>query len=419
MKRRSMFGLAGVVAAAVLASATVVPGSAATATSPGSLDPSFGTRGISQAKFSFPGVAHDAVLLANGDILVGGDFGVARFRPDGKLDTTFGTGGFGSAGFNTIGEGGGWLAVQADGKIVWVGTTADSTGGTFKFAVARFNATGTLDAAFGNAGQATVEFFAPPLQGAQEFADAVVIQPDGKILVAGSARQGQNKFAPIQGALVRLNSNGTSDRSFGNGGQALSGGQVGRISALGLDQAGDIFALPAHAEFSPSGQLDANTTAAPITISSHGNADAFLASGQTEHGATVGVARRDVDVQVQRFTANGSVVSSSSTFDFSGASGLDQARDSAAAVAIQPNGQTVLAGSRCCAVIPAFGLARVNADGSLDSTFGSGGVVTTNIPSGFGYLGALIQPDGKIIALGGGTDNSTGQTEIILARYFG
>jgi uncharacterized delta-60 repeat protein len=91
--------------------------------------------------------------------------------------------------------------------------------------VTRFNANGSLDTSFGSGGQAGVagvEFFAPPMEGAQEFARAVLVQPDGKILVAGSARQGQIRFAPIQGALARFNANGTLDTSFGSGGKILS-----------------------------------------------------------------------------------------------------------------------------------------------------------------------------------------------------
>src|SRR6185437_4809580 len=153
------------------------------------------------------GGATDAILQSNGDIVVSTGSGVARFLPTGQLDATFGSGG-GLQG----------VALQPDGKIIWVGsqnTPGFPAFGTFSFALARFNANGTLDTSFGTGGQARVEFFAPPMQGAQEFARAVLVQPDGKILVAGSARQGQIRFAPIQGALARFNGNGTLDTSFG------------------------------------------------------------------------------------------------------------------------------------------------------------------------------------------------------------
>src|SRR6476646_1427271 len=246
---------------------------------PGSLDPTFGNGG----KVLTPGGgASDAIMQPNGDIVVSTGSGVARFLPTGQLDTAFGSGGLASAGF-VGGEGLQGVALQPDGKIIWVGsqnTPGFPAFGTFSFAVARFNANGTLDASFGAGGRDSVEFFAPPMQGAQEFARAVLVQPDGKILVAGSARQGQIRFAPIQGALARFTADGTLDTSFGTGGKVLSSSLPNGITALGLDAAGNIFTLPIRAEFSPSGQADAGVTPAAITASSQGGSSAFLPSGQ-------------------------------------------------------------------------------------------------------------------------------------------
>ena len=138
-----------------------------------------------------------------------------------------------------------------------------------------------------------MEFFAPPMEGAQEFARAVLVQPDGKILVAGSARQGQIRFAPIQGALARFKANGTLDTSFGTGGKILSSSLPNGITALGLDAAGNIFTLPIRAEFSPSGQADASVTPAAITASSHGGSSVFLPSGQFVQATGFTVAKHD------------------------------------------------------------------------------------------------------------------------------
>src|SRR6185312_13049262 len=165
--------------------AILVKAQAAAASTPGSLDPTFGSGG---KVLSAGGGATDAILQSNGDIVVSTGSGVARFLPTGKLDATFGTGGLASAGF-VGGEGLEGVALQPDGKIIWVGsqnTPGFTPFGTFSFAVARFNASGSLDTSFGTGGQASTEFFAPPMQGAQEFARAVLVQPDGKILVAGS-----------------------------------------------------------------------------------------------------------------------------------------------------------------------------------------------------------------------------------------
>jgi uncharacterized delta-60 repeat protein len=254
------------------------------------------------------------------------------------------------------------------------------------------------------------------MQGAQEFARAVLVQPDGKILVAGSARQGQIRFAPIQGALARFNANGTLDTSFGTGGKILSSSLPNGITALGLDAAGDIFTLPIRAEFSPSGQAGAAVTPAPITASSHGGSSVFLPSGQFVQANGVTVAKHDVDVQVQRFNADGTIASASPAFDYSGAVGLDQAIDSAGAVAVQANGQAVAGGAHFLSTSP-FGLARVYPDGTLGTGFGSGGVLTTTFNGNEAVEAVLIQPDGKIIAAGFSDNNTTGQSFIALARY--
>ncbi len=395
--------------------AILVKTQAAAAGTPGSLDPTFGNGG----KVLTPGGGvTDAIMQPNGDIVVSGGFGVARFLPTGTLDTTFGTSGMASVGF-IGGQSRTGVALQPDGKIIWVGsqnTPGFPAFGTFSFAVARFNANGTLDTSFGTGGHASVEFFAPPMQGAQEFADAVLVQPDGKILVAGSARQGQIRSAPIQGAIARFNANGTLDASFGTGGKILSSSLPSGITALGLDAAGSIFTLPTRAEFSPSGRADAAVTPATIASNSAGGSSVFLPSGQFVQADGVTVVRHDDDVRVQRFNADGSLASASPAFDYSGAAGLDQARDSVGAVAVQANGQGVVGGAHFLST-SIFGLARVNPDGTLDAGFGSGGVLTTTINGNEAVQAVLIQPDGKIIAVGNSANNATGQSFIVLARY--
>jgi hypothetical protein len=102
--------------------AILVKAQAVAASTPGSLDPTFGTGGKMLTDLGVgAGVPSDAVLQANGDIVVSGGFGVARYLPTGKLDTTFGTGGLASAGF-VGGESGTGVALQPDGKIIWAGS---------------------------------------------------------------------------------------------------------------------------------------------------------------------------------------------------------------------------------------------------------------------------------------------------------
>jgi uncharacterized delta-60 repeat protein len=131
------------------------------------------------------------------------------------------------------------------------------------------------------------------------------------------------------------------------------------------------------------------------------------------------IRRTDFDVQVQRFNADGTSASASTAFDYASTSGL-AARDSGGAVAVQANGQAVTAGAHAESTqttqTSVFGLARVNADGSLDAGFGTGGVLTTKIQGNDAALVLLIQPDGKILAVGE-SQNPAGVTDLVLARY--
>jgi uncharacterized delta-60 repeat protein len=418
VKKRTPAALAGTLVLGLAVG--LAPASTAVAGTAGSLDPTFGKGGIvltnlglNAAGSQIQGVPSDAALLANGDIVVAGNFGLVRYLPNGSLDTTFGTGGLAQLPPTGIASFPPGLAVQPDGKYLWAGEATAPNGSNGAFAAVRFNANGTLDQTFGTGGLATTAFPNSNVQGA----DAVLVQPNGKILLGGEALQ-NSYHAPADAALARFNANGTLDQTFGSGGQVLSTASIGNITSLGVDAAGDIFVLPAHAEFSPTGQLDPSVTPAAITASSHGGSAAFLASGQYVLGNSVGVAKHDVDIQVQRFNADGSLAAASPAFDFSGATGLDQASDSAGAVAIQPNGQIVVAGAHFLGTSP-IGVARVNTDGSLDASFGSGGTLTTTIQGDDGASALLIQTDGKIIAVGFSENNSTGVADVALVRYLG
>src|SRR5207248_10643108 len=127
----------------------------------GTLDPSFGTGGkVIQNDIPFEAVA----VQTDGKVVAVGsrsnDFVVARYNTDGSLDTTFGTGGIKTIDF-ALGNGdddfASDVAVQADGKIVVVGTASTAANGD-DFAIARLNADGSLDTSFGTGGKANVDF---------------------------------------------------------------------------------------------------------------------------------------------------------------------------------------------------------------------------------------------------------------------
>ena len=194
----------------------------------GSLDTSFGRGG----KVMTPPVAHGAAALAiqkDGKLVAAGGFALARYNANGSLDTSFGRGGKtppgGSGGAHT-------LAIQKDGKLVaagWGGTEGH-------FALARYNADGSLDTSFGRGGKVTT-----PIGSGQAEAFALAIQKDGKLVAAGygGGAGGTRGFA-----LVRYNANGSLDGSFGRGGKVttLVGSYGGGAGALAIQKDGKLVA---------------------------------------------------------------------------------------------------------------------------------------------------------------------------------
>lgn len=168
-------------------------------------------------------------------------FGVLRYQSNGSLDSSFGTAGRTTTAFTNFLNTPNDLALQPDGKIVVVGNAESADGTVSEFAVARFNPDGTLDSTFGTGGQVTTNFVGVMPGGVSNPADSVLIQPDGKILVGGLASQCARR-CPTETALARYNPNGSLDATFGSGGM-VAVTSIGGITALAEDAAGDIFAL--------------------------------------------------------------------------------------------------------------------------------------------------------------------------------
>ncbi|HQQ32628.1 MAG TPA: DUF4347 domain-containing protein, partial [Methylophilus sp.] len=179
----------------------------------GSLDTTFGG-GLGYVSTDVTGsndIPSSLIIQSDGKILMAGtafngstfDFALVRYNADGSLDTSFGASGvrltdFGGADF------GNEVRLQSDGKIIVAGWS--DAGGTNDFAIARYNTNGSLDTSFGNSGKTTVNL------GGSDLAEGLTIQPDDKILITGTAGVNGNDFG-----IVRLNSNGTIDTSFGGG----------------------------------------------------------------------------------------------------------------------------------------------------------------------------------------------------------
>ena len=188
----------------------------------GSLDRSFGGDGRVSTRFGFSSGARALVLQPDGKPVAAGvsglgtapeDFALARYNPDGNLDTSFGTGGLVRTDFGG-GELAAALVLQPDGKLVAAGVNFFDE----DIALARYNPDGNLDTSFGSGGLVRTDF------GGSESVSALVLQPDGKLVAAGFGRVGRvGSFV-----LARYSPNGSIDTSFGAGGMALTSSAAAR-----------------------------------------------------------------------------------------------------------------------------------------------------------------------------------------------
>ena len=422
--KKSRYAVVGVLVA--VAAGMAVPGTASAATSPVSLDTSFGTNGVTTSSLDFlTGDVTNAAVESDGDIVVLGSFGLARFLPTGQPDPSFGTDGVVSGiDPNAVG-----LAIQPDGKIITAGTE-----------VVRYNADGTLDTTFGDdttleaedgvtGGIAAIPPI--PLPGAEGsglgsgLATSVLVQPDGAILVSGGAEAPAGRRESVSdGYVVRYTSDGTPDTSFGASGVAIDT-TAAQVTALALDSAGDIFGLPdvgvspepPEIELSSSGAVDATVTPEPLAAQSIGADDpAFAPSGgylvPTDAPQQL---RHTFDAVVNQYTAAGALAATTGDFVFGGTSGA-VADEADQAIAL-PSGQTLIVGTHN--VFPStdtsVGLAEVTPAGTLNTSFGTGGA--TLAPSSVGQGFPLLETDGTLIIIGTteipSADTVSGTTEAL------
>lgn len=186
----------------------------------GTLDNSFGNNGITIADAGSHDIVDAMTLLNDGKILLAGnnytDFLAARFNTDGSLDTTFGTNGWTATGFDLSDSQVKDVALQNDGKILLSGFAYNNSTGKYSMATARLNADGTLDTTFGASGKVTVNS-----GNNDDFAVAIAVQTDGKIVMGGYTYVGEN---PLRYDLVavRLNTDGTFDDNYANNGVAIA-----------------------------------------------------------------------------------------------------------------------------------------------------------------------------------------------------
>lgn len=401
---------------------------------PGDLDATFGAGGKVQTSVGTEDRGNAMVLQPDGKIVVCGrsrpgavrfDFALARYNQDGSLDTSFGTGG---TVITSLAQPNGAddeclaLALQPDGKLVAVGSQRSSGGALTATGIIRYNPNGTLDTTFGTGGIVILQ---------RGVNNAVVLQPDGKIVVGGGG--GDAQLANYQ--ITRLNPNGSPDATFGTGGDVTIdfAGSGDGVWALALQPDGKIIAAGrsrvlgdddnfAVARLNPDGSLDPNFGTGGKAVADFAN-DTDVGFGvvlQTDGKIIVsGRAKPSTnifDFGLVRFNFDGTI---DPTFGTGGrvTTNFFNGIDAAYAVKIQSNGKIVAAGVSGGSST-AFGVARYSPNGSLDTTFGNGGLVETFFEGIDEGRALQIQPDGKIVVAG--TANGGGVIgNFALARYLG
>ena len=336
--------------------------------SDGALDASFGGNGKLPQVFvpNAGNVAPSLALLPDGKFLLAGtcfdlgdnDFCLFRFNVDGSIDNTFATNGSVITPMGIADDRARAILTQPDGKIVVAGTC--NNGVDSDFCAARYLPNGTLDASFGSGGKVITAF-----SNRDDVMNAMTLQPDGKLLLAGYCNNG----ATDDVCALRYGINGALDASFGSGGKLItvvgSGSSAARAVAL-----------------QPDGKL--------------------LVAVECVTGVSVS----KIDFCTLRINANGTLDTS---FGASGTlvTSINTGNNYVTAMTLLSDGKFILAGYCAVSGQVDFCAARLTAAGALDTAFGTGGKLTTAISNGAtpatsnDFVTAMtLQPDGKLLLAG-------------------
>jgi len=375
----------GIVGAAIAFTWLISPQLAEAAA--GDLDPTFGTAGMVTTDINrSTDIAQAVAIQADGKLVVvgetykhndfsGEDFVVTRYKADGTLDTSFNNSGIVRTNFPGLAAVPSSVVIQPDGKIVVAGGAFPLFTFLGNFEVVRYNSDGSLDDSFGNGGIVTTNF----PEGS--YASSVALQADGKIIAAGTVFVDFIIGEPSNTdfALARYNSDGTPDTSFGN---------VGQVTTDFFGMEDDAFSVLIQ----PDGKI--------------------VAVGSANNPATY------YDFAAVRYLSNGTV---DTTFgnagkvsnDF-GVAGFDRAQSAA----LQADGRIVAAGFAISqnGGVQNFAVARYTSSGVLDTTFSRDGRVQIDFGSCCQSAHeVLLQNDGKIITVGF-ADTESSDSDFLLAR---
>lgn len=403
----------------------------------GALDSSYGIKGFSVTLAMYEPVA---ALQADEKIVIAGAvkgnypdykyyFTIMRLNTDGSIDKNFGNNGLvnNPVGFSSDPTA---LLIQDDGKIVVAGI--NYTGLEELFAVARYNPDGSIDNTFNGNGQSFPNFgfsYNSPRFSYDEkdHANTIVQQADGKLLVGGQVRIDDYLNPTPMYAIVRYNTNGTFDSSFGENGHRFITAGDGAGLSLGIQTDGKVIAGTYTADgsnskfialrFTTDGSTDSTFGSNGIgEIDIHFNAFMQGTSMQIQSDDKITMGSRVGDYVIVRFNQNGS---SDNNFGseavvatvFGGNLSLENS------IAIQQDGKIIASGfDTDPSNFETLQVARYNTDGSLDNTFDNDGkLVGTFVQGDTKFNASAVQSDGKVVAAGY-TFNGTNAV-FLLARY--
>lgn len=420
----------------------------------GTPDLSFGTNGVvtfAPRPYNF---GEDILIQPDGKILVLGysqqdtnhAFFLSRSNPDGSIDAAFGDGG---VVYGPLYSSPGSLALQRDGKIVVGGQRYNGTNNiTCLF---RYDAEGKIDPAFGSGGSVLID------STKNHSESKVAVQADGKIVLAATEWNGG--ATPF---MLRLNEDGSLDTTFGNGtiGKNYLIGR-GSVSALAVRSDGDIFVGVSQFEGAEQRAIIYMLNPAGIPYISFGSAGMFPAESGVAHQFIVDIKLDNagnviVAMGIDRYYEGGVIIRSGkaglltappvglipylpntsapgvavlrlrrdgtpdptfgqggSVMYTAGSRGVDPS-----GLIIQPDGKFVLSGID---FVSGLAIMRLNVEGTIDDSFGTGGLFTTSIGS---YRtegrGIALQGDGKIVVVGRSEEQSGDlyPSSMVLVRCF-
>jgi uncharacterized delta-60 repeat protein len=327
---------------------------------------------------------------------------IARMLPNGIPDPSFGTKGqvlvaIGKSAYADA------IALQSDGSIVAAGTGRDPATWTLSLAAVRLTPSGQPDPAFGTGGVVTVPV------GANAVANAVAIQSNGSIMLGGSAMTDQNHFV-----AARLTRNGALDTTYGTNGVTVLG-PVGAGWGMVLQSNGDAVLAGQETVNGSQAMMAARLTPAGAPDRSFGqNGIVTVPVGTTAAGMAVALQTNGDILMTGNATAGMPVIATvrllpDGSLDQSfGTGGIASFAGSGVnAITLESDGEILLAGAGPSAIL-------LTGNGTMDPTFGKRGIAFATIGARGSANGVTVQPDGKILLTG--ATNLSGFVVQILAR---